>query len=126
LGAGAAAPGVPAPAPVQLPARAQTTGLLWLNPGADRALGPGESVTLRYRLPAGVAPERLSLRLPPGLRGEVWTLPGGREVAVQLTRMGETVGAGVPQLSGGGRTFDLAPVGAVGQATADGRAGALW
>lgn len=85
-------------------------GLLWLNPGADRDLTPGESVTLRYRLPAGLAADRLSLRLPPGLSGEVWTLPGGREVAVNLTRVGEGVGAGVPRLVGGEQTFDLAPV----------------
>ncbi|MCP2013190.1 hypothetical protein L1280_000318 [Deinococcus sp. HSC-46F16] len=110
------------------PARPRQTGLLWLNPGADRALGPGESVTLRYRLPAELASEALSLRLPPGLGGEVWTLPGGREVAVQLTRVGEGAGAGVPRLIGGGRTFDLTPVGGPGGGgdRAGGGLGAGW
>ncbi|MPY65969.1 VWA domain-containing protein [Deinococcus sp. SDU3-2] len=119
-----AAPSAATSAPVQ----PRQTGLMWLNPGADRTLGPGESVTLRYRLPAGVASVAPALRLPPGLGGEVWTLPGGREVTVQLTRVGEAAGAGVPRLVVGGQTFALAPVG--GPEDAPGGSGnglgALW
>lgn len=115
----AAAPGAATPAPV----RPRQTGLVWLNPGADRALGPGESVTLRYRLNAGLASEALSLRLPPGLSGEVWSLPGGREVAVNLTRVDGAAGAGVPRLVGGGQVFALAPVGEPGGAPGEAGSG---
>ena len=44
LGAGAASRSPVSPA--------GSGGLLWLNPGADRRLRPGEQVILRYRLPA--------------------------------------------------------------------------
>ncbi|EYB68812.1 hypothetical protein DEIPH_ctg017orf0182 [Deinococcus phoenicis] len=82
-------------------------GLTWLNPGADRTLRPGETVTLRYRLDAGTDPGRLTL--PPGLAGELLRLPGGRELAVRLKNAGLAGGRAVtPGLtSAGGRTFPL-------------------
>ncbi|WP_034407836.1 vWA domain-containing protein [Deinococcus murrayi] len=102
-------------------------GLLWLNPGADRHLRPGEQVTLRYRLPAGAAREALGLRLPSGLAGEVLSSAGSREVAVRLTLAAGAGQAGVPQLLVGGQAFALAPVTAAGAAQAPARAGwAVW
>ncbi|MBB5235315.1 vWA domain-containing protein [Deinococcus budaensis] len=87
-------------------------GLSWLNPGADRALRPGESVTLRYRLSAATDPAGLTLRLPPGLTGELLRLPGGREVGVRLTRQApDAAGPLVPRLVfGDGQSLPLAPI----------------
>lgn len=62
--------------------------LSWLNPGADRTLALGETVTLRYRLEAGVDPGRLVL--PAGLTGDLRRRPGGRELALHLTNTGLT------------------------------------
>ncbi|WP_102127791.1 vWA domain-containing protein [Deinococcus planocerae] len=88
-------------------------GLTWLNPGADRTLAPGETVTLRYRLEEAAD---AALRPTPGLRGEVVRLPGGRELGVRLTNVGLEPGREVtPVLTfAGGRGVPLAGVTAAG------------
>ncbi|GAA5532070.1 vWA domain-containing protein [Deinococcus aluminii] len=74
-------------------------GLTWLNPGADRALRVGETVTLRYRLDPDLRAEGLALRLPPGLAGELLHQPGSRELALRLTNTGlEGGGSFIPAL----------------------------
>jgi hypothetical protein len=91
-------------------------GLTWLNPGADRALRVGESVTLRYRLDSGLNPgantDALALTVPPGLTGELLRVPGGREVGVRLTRVAPATGAVLtPRLTlADGRTLPLAAI----------------
>lgn len=91
---------------------APAPGLTWLNPNADRALRPGESVTLRYRLGAATDPAGLTLRLPVGLSGELSRLPGGREVGVRLTRQApDTAGPLTPRLVfADGQSLPLAAV----------------
>ncbi|WP_104990922.1 VWA domain-containing protein [Deinococcus sp. NW-56] len=86
-----------------VPVRPRQTGLLWLNPGADRALGPGESVTLRYRLPAELAAEDLTLRLPPAW-GEGLD-PAGRARGGRAVHAGRRGGGrgGARLVGGGGR-----------------------
>ncbi|GBF04179.1 von Willebrand factor type A domain-containing [Deinococcus aerius] len=66
--------------------------LTWLNPGADRTLRVGETVTLRYRLGTDTPPGGLTLRLPAGLTGSLLRLPGEREVGVHLENAGLTAG----------------------------------
>lgn len=91
-------------------------GLTLLNPGADRALRVGESVTLRYRLDSGLNPgantDALALSVPPGLTGELLHLPSGREVGVRLTRTSPGTGAVLtPRLTlADGRTLPLASI----------------
>lgn len=87
-------------------------GLLWLNPGADRRLRVGETVTLRYRLASGFPTAGLTLRLPPGLTGELLRQPGERELAVRLTNTSLAAGLSVtPTLVfAGGQTRPLPAV----------------
>lgn len=86
-------------------------GLTWLNPGADRTLGAGESVTLRYRLESGARADGATLTLPPGLAGELEHLPGGRELGVRLTSAGLEGGQAVtPGLRLAGVILPLAAV----------------
>ncbi|WP_231557339.1 hypothetical protein [Deinococcus sp. YIM 77859] len=82
----------------------------WLNPGADRTLAPGETVTLRYRLEGDA--DLGTLRLPAGLTGEWQHLPGGREVALRLTNTALVDGQRVtPALVGpAGHLLRLPPV----------------
>ncbi|WP_272976975.1 vWA domain-containing protein [Deinococcus geothermalis] len=68
---------------------------LWLNPGADRGLRVGETVTLRYRLAPGFPAAGLALRLPPGLTGELLWQPGGRDLAMRLTNTALEAGRSV-------------------------------
>ncbi|MFC6592518.1 vWA domain-containing protein [Deinococcus lacus] len=91
---------LPNAAPV-VTARQEAAELTWLNPGADRLLRPGESVTLRYRL----APELLGRDLDragtdaPGLQTELLRLGDSRELGVRLTNTGLTEGTEVtPQI----------------------------
>ncbi|SMB90545.1 vWA domain-containing protein [Deinococcus hopiensis] len=84
-----APPGAPGGLPRRVPLAlklGRPPALVWLNPGADRTLAPGESVTLRYRLPAATPP--VTLALPPGVQGQVLRLPGGRELAVRFANSG--------------------------------------
>ncbi|WP_019584950.1 vWA domain-containing protein [Deinococcus apachensis] len=83
--------------------------LTWLNPGADRTLRAGETVTLRYRLGTDTPPGGLILRLPAGLQGTLLRLPGEREVGVRLENTGLTGGRAVqPVLTlGDGRRLAL-------------------
>lgn len=70
---------------------------LWLNPGADRRLSPGEDTALRYRAAPGTDLRGARLDLPGGAAGLVATLeaqPGAREFAVRLRR---TAGSGAGQ-----------------------------
>ncbi|WP_216318666.1 vWA domain-containing protein [Deinococcus aestuarii] len=92
---------------------APAPSLTWLNPGADRTLAPGETVTLRYRLEEATT---ATLRPTPGLGGEVVRLPGGREFGVRLTNAGLEPGRAVtPVLTlAGGRSVPLAGVTAAG------------
>ncbi|MFC3862159.1 vWA domain-containing protein [Deinococcus antarcticus] len=111
------------------------SGLLWLNPGADLTLSPGESTVLRYRALNGTPLDGAALRLPPqvqGLRATLERLPSAQEFAVRLTNTGSAgVQALTPQLqlppstTSRGRLIDLpaltlkvgeAPVGTPGRA----------
>ncbi|MEF2279065.1 vWA domain-containing protein [Deinococcus sp. YIM 134068] len=86
--------------------------LAWLNPGADRTLAAGETVTLRLRVGEGA--ERAALEVPPGtgLVGDLVRLPGGREVAVRLTNAGLEPGRSVTPVLNlvGGRGVPLASI----------------
>lgn len=92
-------------------------GLLWLNPGADLQLRPGEEVVLRYRAgrAAALGARPLSLTLPPGLAGVVEGGPGragqAREFSVRLRATGAAPATVHPLLHlGAGRTLALPPV----------------
>lgn len=88
-----------APRPRQVLLRLNTQApLLWLNPGADRTLKAGEDVILRYRTPPGLPLEQATLSGTPGLRAQLHTQPGGRELAVQLTGDGLSASQSVTPL----------------------------
>ncbi|GGR59434.1 hypothetical protein GCM10008959_21420 [Deinococcus seoulensis] len=90
-----------APRPRQVLLRLNTQPpLRWLNPGADRTLKAGEDVILRYRTPPGLRLDQVTLSGAAGLRAQLHTQPGGRELAVQLTGDGLNAGQTVtPVLS---------------------------
>ncbi|MDO4263901.1 MAG: vWA domain-containing protein [Deinococcus sp.] len=78
-----------------------TEGLLWLNPGADRTLRPGESVTLRYALgPAALqkdlAGSGFNTSPAEGLSAELLHERGGRHIGVRVTNTGLAEGQTVP------------------------------
>lgn len=90
------------------------SGLLWLNPGADLTLAPGESTVLRYRALPGtdLSAPTTGLRLPAdaqGLTARLERLPGAREFTVRFQNAGSQVARVVtPQLRlGSGRLIDL-------------------
>lgn len=92
--------------------------LTWLNPGADRTLAPGETVTLRYRLDDGADVGGAALTLPSGLVGELVRLPGGRDLGVRLTNVGLEPERVTPVLTfAGGGGVPLAGVTGAGAAT---------
>ncbi|WP_261664092.1 vWA domain-containing protein [Deinococcus sp. Marseille-Q6407] len=78
-----------------------TEGLRWLNPGADRRLRPGESVTLRYALSPAVRDKDLlgsGFNVAPagGLSPELLYEPGSRQVGIRVTNTGLAAGQSVP------------------------------
>ncbi|UFA49417.1 vWA domain-containing protein [Deinococcus radiophilus] len=82
-----------------------TAGLRLLNPGADRTLRPGETVTLRYSLSqdalSSLTPDiilRSGFNTSPseGLAVERLYEPGGRHLGVRLTNTGLPDGQTVP------------------------------
>ncbi len=100
------------------------TGMRWLNPGADRALNPGESVTLRYWAAPTLNLEGplVGLHLPAGangLDGSVERLPSSRFFTVRLRNTGSQVSQNItPRLMlGSGRSVEL-PAISVGTGTA--------
>ncbi|WP_147364067.1 vWA domain-containing protein [Deinococcus cavernae] len=67
------------------------SGLLWLNPGADLTLAPGEAAVLRYRALNGTPLDGAALRLPPtpgGINATLEHQPGAHEFAVRLVNTG--------------------------------------
>lgn len=82
-------------------ALASTEGLTWLNPGADRTLRPGESVTLRYALSRDLLYKDLrgsGFNTSPaeGLSAELLNERGSRHVGIRLTNTGLREGQAVP------------------------------
>ncbi|GHG08847.1 hypothetical protein GCM10017783_21790 [Deinococcus piscis] len=82
-------------------ALAGTEGLRWLNPGADRTLRPGESVTLRYALSRAVLQKDLrgsGFNTSPaeGLSAELLHERGSRHIGVRVTNTGLAEGRTVP------------------------------
>ncbi|WP_050920679.1 vWA domain-containing protein [Deinococcus gobiensis] len=115
-----------------------TPGWQWLNPGADRVLGPGEDTVLRYRAAPGTDLRGARLELPGDAGGAAADLtaaleaqPGASEFAVRLRRTGsggagqevaarlilasgETLvlpGVTAGPLASAGQTVTLSPVG---------------
>ena len=82
-------------------ALAGTEGLRWLNPGADRTLRPGESVTLRYALSRDVLQKDIAgsgFNTSPaeGLSAELLHERGSRHVGIRVTNTGLAEGQSVP------------------------------
>lgn len=86
----------------------ESSGLTWLNPGADLGLRPGEDVVLRYRAGSGVSLG--NLRVDTGQRTLEATLerrPGAREFGVRLRHTGQAAVQATPLLLGMERTVPL-------------------
>lgn len=100
----------------------ESSGLNWLNPGADLNLRPGEDVVLRYRAGSGLSLG--DLRVDPQQRSLTATLerrPGAREFGVRLRHTGQNAAQVTPVLLGTGRSVPLPTVRlAVGPGAAQG------
>lgn len=109
---GRTAPAIEPPMPLAAP---DPSGLVWLNPGANLNLRPGQDTTLRYRLPASLGPDdSAAVTLPPentGLEATLERLPGASEFAVHLKNVGAISGQTLaPTLQWAGQNYVLPSV----------------